>query len=313
MKNSLLLLSATLLLCACGGGDSKLHESRLSLSVTDAPVDHADAVVVSFISAELLDASGAVKESFVLDPPLQIDLLSLQGANSAFLIDDAVVAPGVYQEVRLKVDAENANCNAVSPPYASYVTVDGVDYPLIVPSGGSSGFKVKGPLTVAVGGSVAYTIDFDLRQSIAERGATDCYNLKPVLRVVDNATVGTLSGIIDGSLLADSSCTADTATGAGAAVYLFAGAGVTPDDVDGTTPEPLTSALLTATGNDQFSYEVGFLPAGAYTVALTCQAGDDDPETDDPITFLRSVDVQVDADSVTTQDFTAPSLVVQGS
>jgi hypothetical protein len=307
MKRLLSILAAAALVSACGGGDARLQPSHLSLAVTDAPVDHADAVVVSFIGVELLDATGSVQSSFPLDPPLQIDLLALQGANSAFLVEDAVVPAAVYQQVRLIVDADNASCNAVSPPYASYITVDGVDYPLIVPSGGSSGFKVVGPLTVAAGGSVAYTVDFDLRQSIAERGATDCYNLKPVLRVVDNATVGTLSGVIDGALLADSSCSADTASGAGAAVYLFAGAGVTPDDVDGTTPEPLTSALLTAIGNDEFSYEAGFLPAGAYTAALSCQAGDDDPETDDPITFLRSVDVQIEADSVTTQDFDVPS------
>lgn len=310
MKGLISLVTAALLVSACGGGgDSKLQTSRFSLAVTDAPVDQADAVVVSFISAELLDASGNTQAEFTFDPPLTIDLLSLQGANSAFLVQDAVVPAGVYQQLRLKVDASNANCNAVPTPYASYVTVDGVDYPLIVPSGGSSGFKVVGPFTVAVGGSVAYTVDFDLRQSIAERGATGCYNLKPVLRVVDNSTVGTLSGVVDDALLADSSCTADTATGAGAAIYLYPGAGVTPDDVDGIEPDPITSALLSPNGSGDFTYEVGFLPAGTYTAALTCQAGDDDPETDDPITFLRSVDVQIDADTVTTQDFDTPSLL----
>jgi hypothetical protein len=303
MNKALITLSFLVVLTACGGdGGSEDGTGKLSIAVTDAPVDHAEAVVVGFTGIDLYrDGEPAVSFNFVV--PEQVDLLALQGDNSYFLIQNVEIPVGVYSEVRLRTANDNANCNGIATPYASYVTVDSVDYPLIVPSGGSSGLKVQGPITVAAGGSAAYTIDFDLRKSLAERGATGCYNLKPVLRVVDNAQVGSLSGTVDAALLADSACTGNPVTGEGAAVYVFEGADATLDDVDGTEPEPLTSALLAPDGNGHFEYTVGFLLQGTYTVALTCQAGDDDPETNDVIAFSAPVDVAIQAEQTTQLDF----------
>lgn len=286
-----------LLLAGCGSG-SDSGTGTLNLSVTDAPIDNADAVVVTFTGVELR-RSGETPIEIVFDDPVQVDVLSLQGDNSAFLIENVELPAGVYDDVRLRVAGEgNAACNAPSPPYDSYITIDGIDRPLIVPSGGSSGYKLKGGITIAAGGTGDYTVDFDLRKSIAERGSTGCYNLKPVLRVVDNAVVGTLTGSVDPALLADGSCAevaeADTATGAGSAVYVYEGT-VTPDDFDGvptgtvgdTGPDPLTTANLTPVVVSgvvtSFTYEVGFLLADRpYTVAFTCQAGNDSPPETDP-------------------------------
>ena len=293
MKTPILALSAALALAACGGGDG--NTGSISVGVTDAPVDNADAVVVTFTGVELLDSNGNTAESFTLDSPQSIDLLALQGSNSEFLVSGETVVAGSYEEVRLLVDTENASCQNLSAPFASYITIDGTDYPLVVPSGGSSGLKVKGPITVAAGGNAAYTVDFDLRKSVSERGGTGCYNLRPVLRVVDNAQVGTLSGRVDGALLADANCTSDPVTGVASA----------PVDVDGSDPDPLSSALLTPTDDQtgDFTYELGFLLAGDYTAAFTCQAGDDDPEASDTIAFGPVANVTIQADTVTTQDF----------
>ncbi|WP_161776247.1 DUF4382 domain-containing protein [Polycyclovorans algicola] len=299
------------LLAGCSDSGSGGGTGALSLGVTDAPVDDADAVVVGFSAVELLDADGGVALRFDFDEIQTVDLLEQQGDNQFFLIQDEQIPSGVYEEVRLIVaEQSNASCNAAqaNPNRPSYITVDGVDYPLIVPSGAQTGLKVRGPLTIAAGGSAAYTVDFDLRKSIAERGATGCYNLRPVLRVVDNAEVGTLTGSVDPALLADSSCTADPVSGAGAAVYVYSGSGVTPDDFDGTDPEPLTTALLQPEMLDgalvDFSYEVGFLLEGNYTVALSCQAGDDLPApSDDDIVFIQPGDVEIIRDTVSEFDF----------
>ncbi len=303
-------------LAACGGSSNGFGggDGSLSLGVTDAPVDDADAVVVSFSGIQLLNNQGGVAKDLTFDEPQQVDLLSQQGDQQFFLIRDEPVPAGIYREVRLQVEGmTNSSCNQAlsNPDYPSYITVSGVDYPLIVPSGGSSGFKVKGPITIAAGGSAAYTVDFDLRKSISERGATGCYNLRPVLRVVDNAQTGTLSGSVDPVLLADASCTSNPASGAGAAVYVFDGAGTIPDDFDGNDPEPLTTALLSPVVDDaenviSFDYEVGFLLAGNYTVALSCQAGDDAPApSDDAIGFIGAGDVLIEPDANTPFDFSA--------
>ncbi len=313
-KLSILLAGAcATLLAACGGGSSGYGGGSLSVGVTDAPVDDAEAVWVSFTGIELFGANGQVAQSFTFDEPQQVDLLGQQGDQQFFLIQDAPVPVGVYKEIRLLVEnMDNSACNPGSPPYSSYITVNGTDSPLIVPSGGSSGFKVKGPITVAAGGSAAYTVDFDLRKSIAERGKTGCYNLRPVLRVVDNAQIGTLAGSVDPALLADSSCTSDPSTGDGAAVYVFSGAGVVPNDFDGNDlqPQPLTTALLTP-GVDAdevpiFTYEVGFLLQGDYTVSLSCQAGDDAPApSDDAIAFMGTGNVAITQGLTSEFDFDA--------
>lgn len=314
MKKRLFLVALAGLLAACGGGGGGdgTGTGSLSMGVSDAPVDDADEVVVTFTGIQLLGDDGGVRQSFTFATPQQVDLLLQQGDQQFFLIQGEQVPAGVYREVRLLTDVPNSSCNAAmsDPDPASYISINNEKYPLIVPSGGSSGFKVKGPITVAAGGSAAYTVDFDLRKSIAERGSTGCYNLKPVLRVVDNAQVGTLAGTVNPALLADSTCTSDPVTGEGAAVYVYSGAGVTPDDFDGVDAEPLTTGLLTPVRDENqvltgFSYEVGFLLEGSYTVALSCQAGDDAPAPSDDATvaFIQPTDVAIVRDATTTLDF----------
>jgi hypothetical protein len=318
IKPTVIAAFSIALLSACSDSGSGGGSGSFSLGVTDAPVDEADSVVVGFTAVELLDAEGGVALRFDLDETQQVDLLAQQGDNQFFLVQDEQIPAGVYEEVRLIVaEQTNASCNAAqaNPERPSYITIDGTDFPLIVPSGGQTGLKVRGPLTIAAGGSAAYTVDFDLRKSIAERGATGCYNLRPVLRVVDNAQVGTLTGSVDPALLADSSCTADPVSGAGAAVYVYSGPGVTPDDFNGADPEPLTTALLQPEMLDgalvDFSYEVGFLLEGSYTVALSCQAGDDLPApSDDEIAFIQPGDVEIIRDSVSEFDFTVVEVEV---
>jgi len=330
---------AFLALAGCnggGGGGSNGDTGTLNMSVTDAPIDNADAVFVTFTGIELR-RDGASPIIIPFDAPVGLDLLTLQGNNSHFLIQGEELPVGVYDDVRLIVAGPtNANCNGLAPPFDSFVTIDGVDKPLIVPSGGTSGFKVNGGITIAAGQTGDYTVDFDVRKSIAERGATGCYNLKPVMRVVDNAVVGTLTGSIDAALLADASCAGvaegNTDTGAGAAVYVYEGAGVIPDDYDGLPgatvgnvndvgPDPLTTALLVrvpAVGPlERFDYTVGFLLADRpYTVAFSCQAGNDvAPETvpppvdevvesDNPMLFVQPQSITVTEAGPNVVDFT---------
>lgn len=132
MKRILATATLAMLLAACGSdNDADSDMAKLSLSVTDAPVDSAEAVVVSFVGLELFPSGGGDTVSFEFDPPLSIDLLALQGNNSAFLIQDAEIEPGVYDELRLIIDTENASCNNLVAPFDSYIRIDGTDLSLI--------------------------------------------------------------------------------------------------------------------------------------------------------------------------------------
>ena len=67
--------------------------------------------------------------------------------------------------------------------------------------------------------------------------------------------------------------------------------------------EPLTSTAVTLSDDDVWTYTVGFLAAGSYTVAFTCQGSDDDPETDDDIVFVGEANVEILPGSATGHDF----------
>lgn len=310
----LIAFVAVATLAACGSSDPAA--TTVSFSVKDAPVDSAEAVVITFTGVQLLGDDDSVAQTFILDEPQTVDLLSLQGTQNELLIDGVVIEPGVYRGVRFQADFPNANCNGAPSDPVSFVQVEGQKHPLILPSGE---LKVQENLTIAQGTQAAYTVDFDLRRGVTQRGATGCFNLRPVLRITDDAEVGTIQGTVDGGLVEGCS-NVDEDTGEGAAVYVYSGDGVIPDDVDGDAGDPVTSAMLTAVADasgsatGDFSYEVGFLLAGSYTLAFTCDATDDDPDTDnangdpenDTVLFESPASVILEVDGIETVNFPTP-------
>lgn len=287
-----LLLSTGLLLAACGSGDSAGTDTNLvTLKITDAAVDDADNVWVEFSSVTFKSVDDE-EFSFNLDPAQRINLLALQGSESQSLVENVEIPAGNYNQIRLAVNAE------FDSVMDSYITINGTPYELRVPSGSQSGLKLNTPFTVAegtVGMTVAdensvYTIDFDLRKSIVNPGGQPGYFLKPVLRLVQNINTGTISGNVDQNLLLGTNCS-DNDPLTGNAVYVFAGENITPDDIDGNEPEPVTTALVNFNNQSGiYSYEVGFLPEGSYTLALSCSADLDNIDTDDSAVLFDAVD-----------------------
>ena len=278
MKSSyvkLLAVSAAgALLAGCGGSSS--DNGQLKLAITDAPVDLADAVVVAFKGIEVKPADGPAFMLETFDPPLPINLMDLQdGINQE--IADATVPAGQYNWIRLAVNLDEDG--VVDPATESYIEIDLVQYPLWVPSGDQSGLKLVSGFIVPQGGVTDFTIDFDLRKSVHLPMNGDMrYVLKPALRIVDNTIVGSIYGNVDPNLIVDDGSTC--------AVYAYEGEDVAADDV-GSPTEPLASAgvKLDLVEPGQYGYRVAFLLPGTYTVALTCEADQDDPATDDDIAF----------------------------
>jgi len=176
---------------------------------------------------------------------------------------------------------------------------------LIASSGAESGLKLNRGFTLPADGSVALTIDFDLRKSIhappgqqgAAEACTQGYLMRPTLRIVDDANVGAIGGHVASELVTEQ-CLPK--------VYVFSGAGATPDDIDGTDPDPLVVAnVAVENGSTAFAYRAAFLPPGPYTVAFTCD--DDDATVDDTLTFFGAQDVTVQANLISTADFAAPT------
>jgi hypothetical protein len=268
---TMLVLGWLATVAACGGSSGGQGDGtgRLTLRIGDAPVDAASEVVIVFTGVVLHGPGGTRRIEF--PEPREIDLLAYQNGATVDLLDGVEVDAGEYDWMRLEVIAEQNRNDG------SYILFQsGEQYPLYVPSGAQSGLKLNRPFTVAAGGITRLVADFDLRKSVIEPpGLSPNYVLKPVLRLMDELQVGSISGAVDLAALA----TAQLGEGAGpgecsGGVYLFAGADATPDDADGDAAdgaEPVVYQPLAFDGLEAVvPYEIAFVEAGTYTVAATC-------------------------------------------
>jgi len=251
---------------------------QMSLAVSDAPVDGAQAVVVKFTGIELTANSGNPVD-ITFAQPKTIDLMTQSGTASAVLFNQPIAA-GSYGQIRLVVVADG------NPSNSYIVLSDGTMHGLQVPSGSETGLKLVTGFTVPSSGVVDYTIDFDLRQAITcPPGQAPACFLKPVERLVDNTTVGNIQGVVSASLVP---------TGCTPGVYLYSGTVTAPEDMNSTAPptdtnQPLASKVPVANSQPPYYYQFTFLPPGSYTVAFTCQAALDNPDKADGAVIFNPV------------------------
>lgn len=215
------VISLSLVLTACDGDSS--GSGTLNLNITDAPVDSAAKVVVSFDGVSIKPEEGPAYDIDFVDangdPVVKtIDLLSQQGANSEPLLLNYTLDAGHYNWMRLKVITSETSTD-------SYIELDGgAQHPLYVPSGDQTGLKLNRGFDITDGGALSFTIDFDLRKSVlAPNKHSQAYKLKPTLRIVNNENIGHISGSVGSVSLNDASCTKSDY-----AVYAFSGDGITP-------------------------------------------------------------------------------------
>ena len=299
----LIIVTSAALLAACGssdggGGSKDAPTGSLKLSVTDAPVDDAEAVWIKFRAVEFKPEGGSPVRHELLGAgnpqvpaPQSINLLPLQEGRSAVLVNNLELPAGRYEWIRLIVDnVENER--------DSYIVIEGNECELRVPSGDESGLKLIRGFTLPANGSVALTVDFDLRKSIVEPpgqqgtgiDCTQAYLLKPVLRLVQDSDVGAITGTVDPSLfLPDCS----------RLVYVFSdgtgpAGGTLPDDQDADDPNPVVMAKADAVTG---AYHASFLPSGNYTLAFTC--GLDDMATNDALVFSPTKAASVQPNLIT--------------
>jgi hypothetical protein len=283
---ALAIAAAATLLAACGGsggdGGEKSSTGTLKLSITDSPVDDAREVWVQFRAVEFKPEGGApvmqeLRNSGGALEPQQLNLLALQGGQAAVLVNNVVLPAGRYEWIRLLVD----NQTNVRDSYI--LMKDGSECELRVPSGDESGLKMNRGFTLPADGSVALTVDFDLRKSLhappGQQGSgQDCtqgFLMRPVLRLVQDSDVGAIAGTVDLSRRSALDCTR--------MVYVFADGqnaanSTTPDDFDDLDAEPV---VMVQADEVTGAYKATFLPSGNYTVAYTC--GVDEPGVDDSL------------------------------
>ncbi len=168
-------LNTLFLLYSCQDEDirpaSGTQQAPIKIWLTDDPGDYQQVNIdLLQLQAKVLDDSTG--QSIWYDLATQAgtyDLLQLQNGLDTLVVNDSL-PPGELKEIRLVLGEQNT------------IMVDSVLQPLKVPSGSTSGFKIKLNQMLIRDSLSQITIDFDAGESIVARGNSS-YLLKPVIRV----------------------------------------------------------------------------------------------------------------------------------
>jgi len=299
-----------LVLTACGGSSDNSNDSTplpsFSLSVSDAPVDELTEVVVCFNQIELKGSDGetvftvgdenemilannlCLDKNGVITNTVGIDLKKYTGSDSITLVDGISIEAGDYTQLSLimsegsyGIDAQTSEKISISVP--------------------SNKLKLDG-FTATLGGSVDFTLEFDLNKAMTNPVGQAGYFLKPRgVRLVNNNEVGNIEGTVSETLLIEGPCTplSDSSVSV-ASVYIYEGVDVAIDalednggDENGSLPYTSTAVIFDSE-QTSYNFEIGFIKAGDYTIAVTCDS-EDAPEVDEDIRFISSQNIKVSA------------------
>ena len=164
---SLLLLSSALFLTACEKDDNNAS-TTLNVRLTDSPADY-DEVNVDVKEIRVKFSNDTAQTGWTtLDTDAGVyNLLDFQDGKDT-LIATASVPSKTVQQIRLVLGDNNT------------IKVNGIEFPLTIPSGSESGLKVmlnkklSEPLETI-------TVDFDAALSVHEENGG--YKLKPVIQI----------------------------------------------------------------------------------------------------------------------------------
>lgn len=264
-----------------GCGDSTgSGAARLTVTVTDAPIDILESATVQIGDVEIIPAEGA--PVLLTNDGGTHDLLALQNGVTGNVASLEIEA-GRYLQLRLVVQS------------ASVTLKEGFEFSdgsrvkdLVVPSGAQSGIKIN--LDASDGdannaginispGETILVIDFDVSQNFKVQGNADTpasingFLFTPLLRAVVRDVAGSIAGTLTGESVQ--------------------GITVTAEQTESGLQEALQTATATALTDATGAYTIRFLAPGTYTVTV-------DGRTATPTS--QSITVGA-AESVTAVDF----------
>jgi len=181
-----LALCAALLACAvfgCSDDDngSEPKFGTINMRMTDAPAD-VDAINLVIRGVSIHRGEGDEEGGWetLRTDTMDVDLFTLR--NGVFLdLANGRVPAGVYTQIRLLLDE------------GSTIVVDGVTYPLVIPSGLQSGYKIIGSYNVPADGLLDLALDFDAARSVHQTGS-GTWILRPTVKAMPFSTVGAIKG-----------------------------------------------------------------------------------------------------------------------
>lgn len=278
LKGSVLLLCATVFGgCSNGGNEST---GTVSMSLMDRPVDGVTELYVTISEMWIKPrGDGPAVQLEMTSTPLTVNLLELNDENASVLVHEAVVSAGSYNWIEMKIEDTDITESYAMTTTGGMVPVD-VDVP-------SDKIRLVSGFDVGENQGVRILFDWDVRKGLTEAVGRQVYMLRPAFRVLDVDEYGSISGTISADRISmDATCSAVADPAEGKVVYIFAG-NVTPDDIDGTDPEPVTTVDATLNADNMIDYEYrAVVMPDDYTVAFTCLGDTDEDDTEEELDFL---------------------------
>jgi hypothetical protein len=159
-------------------------QGQIKITMVDAPADYAEInIVVTRVEVHKSGFDSTSGWIVINNNTATYNLLTLRNGASIILGNHSLDA-GTYSQIRLIIGT------------GSNIVVDGVVYPLEIPSGEQSGLKLNHAFVIESGNLYELILDFDAAHSIVLTGVGQ-YKLKPVIRVVPLLISGTISGQIN--------------------------------------------------------------------------------------------------------------------
>ena len=236
--------------------DSGGGSAAFSLYMIDAPVDEADEINMTVVSVSVNGPDGWTDLAVT---PTRYDLLDLMN-NAGVTLAEQDLPEGDYGEIRLVIECEGDE--------APEIVIEGETFPLTVPSGCTSGFKLKGEFTVAAGAETVLIMDFDMSKSVHETG-NGKYMLKPVVRFIQADAAGNINGEV-------------TPVVPRTLVYAFNAGDFSGDNFE----DAVNSTII----RDDGSFTLAALPAGMYDIVVVAAGYE-------TTVYVEDVEVEAGADT----------------
>ncbi len=228
----LIFIGLALSLVTACNKDANKAKAHLTVSLTDAPANY-DAVMIDVQGTQITGSGGS---TVVLNTSIGIyNLLDFTNGLDTILATGDLDA-GTVSQIRLILGSDNT------------VMVDGIVYPLSTPSAMQSGLKLQIHQTFEPGVLYKILLDFDANQSIVLKGNGE-YQLKPVIRTIDEAISGSIRGSISpvgviALITANSNGMISSSVCNGNGDFLLAGLAAGIYDITVTPPFPMEAVTI---------------------------------------------------------------------
>jgi len=233
MKKIALICLAAITMLSCSNDDKM---ARLEIRLTDAPGDY-DEVNIDIVGVEVHSDGANDNAGWTsLNANTGVyNILELAGGLDTLLCT-AELPAGKISQIRLLLGNNNN------------LVIDGQEFPLATPSAQQSGLKLNVHTALTEGVTYKMTLDFDAARSIVHQG-NGGYSLKPVIRVVSEATSGAIKGTV-------------SPVESTPAVYAIVASGDTA-----ATAYANTSGAFLLRGLEAGTYTIRFSPKAGYSIA----------------------------------------------